>query len=142
MPVASIAVDDSVARQAVPEPSSVPGNRPSQHGIDHLARPLPADRRRGGQDDIRGLPIRHTVRTAITALAPVGPHHVADDARRKAPDDRVLASGGLLVSHAHRAWPLSSLAQLVLAGPPTHEALQFGGLLIGIEGDDRASPEG
>jgi len=37
----SISVDDSVAQQPVPKPSSVPGNRPSQHGIDHLTGPLP-----------------------------------------------------------------------------------------------------
>jgi len=48
----------------------------------------------------------------------------------------VLTPGGFLISHAHRAGPPSGFAQLLLAGPPAHEALQLGGLLSDIEGDD------
>jgi hypothetical protein len=54
----------------------------------------------------------------------------------------LLVPGSFLVSDAHRAGLLSSPTQLLLAAPSAHKALQRGGLLLRIEGDARAGPEG
>jgi len=57
MPVTSMAVDDLIARQAVPEPGPVPGNRPGRHGSDRLTGPLALSR---PIDGAAGPPLRRT----------------------------------------------------------------------------------